>query len=1789
MHTVVLGWFGASVVWFLALVWRVVKSVLPGGAGLRGPGTIRLWLGFFCVLLSSATLEGALAGALEAQENVNRCGRALAGALAALAHAPGAIAIAGLALAISLPWLVEFSWRSVLAWADEAFGFGLPQSWLTPREESERESRQREPARAKSSAKRSAKSGEKSTGMRWRERRTREAPAADMPLRGIGERFDAMGSRTSSDEPTLGMPTGQRSGRYQRPTPWRPPATTARVPKGAEASAASIAATAEAYSRRPAFERAGTPVSAFVEPVAPDGWLNSLSTAAAALGSTNSPVKSASSTKSASGSAARGEAATATSMRSVARSPSAVAPSTVSSSPAPIGAGQRSPAMPARAAVAASGSAPAPQSGIPTRRPLSSSVSTSLQTSRPVSRRPLPTDATGDGRSSAFAPPVFSRPPSPPAPPPAADAIQATLRSIEEKAALWTSLAGASLARHHEAQAAPVNDAASLTSNRATTEPASSPARAWEASASGDRAPMPASLRPRAESAAARFNDASQNTTAGVEQGQRSSVPVEASPVASGTGVGRGTAAIAATVLAAPRAGSVSMQEARLMAPDAGTADAQRRASNETAPDGHTDSMPATSRAKGLHPGEASQAGGDCQRDVSRKMSAASPADGVSAASPRMSQAASVSTHEASSAASVAAFEREASTAAAEGAHSDAMSVTTLRAQQTQRLTGREALRVDSGAAAEVGMPASTVMRAVPPAGVIAATAPNMPQADSRSTQVALAAGIQREERTGVPAVATADAMAATASEMRQADLRGTHVASEASIQREESTGVTAVAAANAMAATASEMPQADLRGTHVASEASIQREESTGVTAVAAANATAATAPEMPQADSQGTHVASEAGNQREESTGAPAVTAADATAATALERPQADVRGTHVASEASIQREESAVVPAVPAAHATAAPAPEMPQADSRGTHIASEAGIQREARTAGAMPATSLKTPQTGTLTHEAPVTSSSSADIGREVRAETAAQPYIEATSATSALEPQTKPTSTRETSAVAPTVTEADASLANEARIEGQSRGIVASSFAPATASHEVVNANAAVPAAPTRGAHRASIEPSPALPSQPPMFATPASTTFAAIAVVPAAQTVAEAPASTGAGIVQSPAAFSTNVTADARATVEREPHAPPSLMNEAPATEPALPGMKAIASPAAASHLKTSRDDWRLDAPTTASAQPSPPTADIALDRPDYPFDAAPILPPPLPRALSEPAGHAPSFDETPPWLDHEPRTLPLTEAPPALGNETTHASIDAPRPAAAPEPRQPVRGFTPTEFEFHAPQASAVELPTLDLLEPASDEVEPVSEERLADTGQLIEQRLQEFKVPVTVVGASAGPVITRFEVEPALGVRGSQIVGLMKDLSRGLGLTSIRVVETIPGKTCMGLELPNARRQMIRLSEILEDDVYRASKSNLTIAMGKDIVGNPVVTDLAKAPHMLVAGTTGSGKSVAINAMILSLLYKAKPEDVRLIMIDPKMLELSVYEGIPHLLAPVVTDMKLASNALNWCVGEMEKRYRLMSAVGVRNLQGFNQKVRNTEAAGKKLTNPFSLTPDAPEPLSTLPLIVVVIDELADLMMVAGKQIEQLIARLAQKARAAGIHLILATQRPSVDVITGLIKANIPTRVAFQVSSKIDSRTILDQMGAESLLGAGDMLFLPPGTGYPQRVHGAFVADDEVHRVVEYLKQFGEPEYEEGILSGPTPEGGSQDLFGEAPDAEADPLYDEAVAFVVRTRRASISSVQRQLRIGYNRAARLVEQMEAAGLVSPMGSNGNREVLAPPGPAD
>ena len=1197
MHMVVLGWFGASVVWFLPLFWRIVKQALPGGAGVRGPGTIRLWIGFVAVLIASSTLERALANSLETQANINRIGLALAAALSGPAHLAGAGAIAALVLAIFLPWLIEFSWRSVLAWADEAFGFGLPQSWLTPRER-ESESRQQSTTRDKARDKTRDKTAN------WFERRARAKTARDSQERAHrAERFDSPTPRTLPDEPTLGLPTGHRSTRYQRPTAWRPPATGKSGASRTVAAAASAVATAEAYAKRPAFEAAGVaPPVTQTEPMAPSGWLNSSPSAA------NREARAPFAPRQASAFEPSGSGL---------RASVAVDKPRVQTPPlAPRVDRPRSPAT----------SMPAQRStGVAS---MSTSVGTNPGTNPGASRRPPVTQApqgfrrpparpaaaaaaaaavsTREFAPSPLAAPAFSRPAAPlgpPTPPPAPEAIQAALRSIEEKTAMWTSLAGASLARGHVAMA---------------------------------RAAQP-EVQPAAD------------------------VPELAAPVKS-----------------------------------------------------------------------------------------------------------------------------------------------------------------------------------------IVETAPEVtPLVDVQEI----------DERIDPPSI---DA----------------HVIAPALVEPP---------------------PLFDMR---------------------------------LPE--------------------------------------------------------------PSIPE---FAASEPDTP---------------------------------------------------------------PAIEA------VEEEAEETA-----------------MPEPARID---------------------------------------------LPSEPPL-PRPDATTAEPVPVVR-----------------------------------EREPEPEPE------------PDLRDLAQ----------TPPW-LDAPEPADEQgePPPPSLLRVVDEPDE-----------MPAEDEQPvAEQQASGDEfaTPSNIVRFPVIAAAPVAPlPAVAAPAAAPVVNQPSPA--PEPRPPVRGSAPTEFEFHAPHASAVELPTLDLLEPASDEVEPVSEERLNETGLLIEQRLQEFKVPVTVVGASAGPVITRFEVEPALGVRGSQIVGLMKDLSRGLGLTSIRVVETIPGKTCMGLELPNPKRQMIRLSEILEDDVYRNSKSNLTIAMGKDIIGNPVVTDLAKAPHMLVAGTTGSGKSVAINAMILSLLYKAKPEDVRLIMIDPKMLELSVYEGIPHLLAPVVTDMKLASNALNWCVGEMEKRYRLMSAVGVRNLQGFNQKIRNTEAAGKKLTNPFSLTPDAPEPLSTLPLIVVVIDELADLMMVAGKQIEQLIARLAQKARAAGIHLILATQRPSVDVITGLIKANIPTRVAFQVSSKIDSRTILDQMGAESLLGAGDMLFLPPGTGYPQRVHGAFVADEEVHRVVEHLKQFGEPEYEEGILSGPTPEGGgTQDLFGDSSDAEADPLYDEAVAFVVRTRRASISSVQRQLRIGYNRAARLVEQMEAAGLVSPMGSNGNREVLAPPGPAE
>jgi len=550
--------------------------------------------------------------------------------------------------------------------------------------------------------------------------------------------------------------------------------------------------------------------------------------------------------------------------------------------------------------------------------------------------------------------------------------------------------------------------------------------------------------------------------------------------------------------------------------------------------------------------------------------------------------------------------------------------------------------------------------------------------------------------------------------------------------------------------------------------------------------------------------------------------------------------------------------------------------------------------------------------------------------------------------------------------------------------------------------------------------------------------------------------------------------------------------------------------------------------------------------------------------------------------------WLNRRNSTLPSSEREVRIEEIGKQPFPLVPLHIEMPETTPP--RSTRSNREKQTPQFSNSPdgiIPPLHLLDEPQNNVEMLSSDTLEFTSRLIERKLQEFGVEVKVVAAYPGPVITRYEIEPAVGVKGNQIVNLVRDLARALTVASIRVVETIPGKTVMGLEIPNPNRQTVRLHEILASGVYANHPSPLTIALGKDISGRPVVSDLAKMPHALVAGTTGSGKSVAINAIILSLVYKASPDNVRLILIDPKMLELSVYDGIPHLLTPVVTDMRDAASALNWCVAEMERRYKLMSALGVRNLAGYNQKVREAVKNEEPLTNPLNPVPGSPELLEEMPLIVVVIDELADLMMIVGKKVEKLIARLAQKARAAGIHLLLATQRPSVDVITGLIKANIPTRIAFQVSSKIDSRTILDQMGAEALLGQGDMLYLPPGSGYPQRVHGAFVADHEVHKVVEYLKQHGEAHYIEEILQAGEEGALSDENGGESgkpAGGESDPLYDEAVSIVIKSRRASISLVQRQLRIGYNRAARLIEEMERAGLVSSMQSNGNREVLTP-----
>ena len=604
---------------------------------------------------------------------------------------------------------------------------------------------------------------------------------------------------------------------------------------------------------------------------------------------------------------------------------------------------------------------------------------------------------------------------------------------------------------------------------------------------------------------------------------------------------------------------------------------------------------------------------------------------------------------------------------------------------------------------------------------------------------------------------------------------------------------------------------------------------------------------------------------------------------------------------------------------------------------------------------------------------------------------------------------------------------------------------------------------------------------------------------------------------------------------------------------------------------------------------PAALRSSPLPAASSSAREQKKPPVPAA--RPPERTRASVQPPGETPRSARIEPVMRVSLEDPPGKEEPRAMTNDTpatpkSLAPITALRPAAP--------GVSPTG----SGKAAAVQdpLPPLKLLDRVPTDQTGYSTAALEDMARQVEILLRHFGIEVQVVAIAPGPVITRFELEPAPGVKVSQISNLSKDLARGLSVISVRVVEVIPGKSVVGLEIPNQHREIVYLSEILDSPVYAMSTSPMTLALGKDIGGNPVVANLARMPHLLVAGTTGSGKSVAINAMLLSMLYKARPTEVRLILVDPKMLELSIYEDIPHLLAPVVTDMKEAANALRWCVGEMERRYRLMAALKVRNITGFNRKVSDAIAADRPIPDPLYKPEDqylgedfeSPPTLEPLPFIVVVIDELADMMMIVGKKVEELIARLAQKARASGIHLILATQRPSVDVITGLIKANIPTRIAFQVSSKVDSRTILDQMGAEQLLGHGDMLYLPPGTGLPQRVHGAFVDDHEVHQVGEYLRQTGKPDYLDDVLEEPLEMAGG--LLGDSGGGVGegdDPLYDQAVRIVTETRKASISGVQRRLKIGYNRAARMLEEMESAGVVGALQPNGSREVLAPPPP--
>ncbi|AYY97906.1 DNA translocase FtsK [Burkholderia multivorans] len=1712
MHTVVFGWFGISAVWFLLLFWRLVQAMLPGGGGLAGPGSIRLWLGFAAVFIASCTLTSALSG-----PDTNALGHAFAGGFAHVLGPVGTPVAMVVVLFAGLPWFTGIGWRRFAAWVDTSFGVKLARDT----------------------------GDDDAHGI------------ADLPRSALYRDDDIVQPTTAH---TVNPMAPRQNGRYARPTLWKPDPQARPKPRSKPAP-------------RPP-----------VEPVAPSGWLKPAS-------GTRMPVPPAPPATGAMPPPTIGSTA------SLARAAANAQPRP---DPAPLPAGfepmrprptavrpaaaLRQPAAP-RATVAPRAAAPAPAR--PLARPAGGTAG--IGASADASRRRVA--APPQKRA-----PLYAWADKPAAPITPAPSVHETLRSIEASTAQWATLAGAAAsvdAARTTASAAGVIGVGDASAAAGVAAPASAPAPSAASGAvtstmTDDVAPM---VDPAIEhdTAATAHDDnapivlpafvdvalaalASTNDTAleaRAEVGYDASANHTSDAHAFAPHADDETPQIEATQVASAIASASAPSEGAPieLAPWEDFV-AQRAAAVGTSIDSSGASAP----------GVADGIGTIAATEPQTSAFAAAPASDTARVD-TVSASTSPIDDERTAEAQVGAVQASIAPSNTAAAQHDAEPTTPLPASGSNEASPRMTLDPQAVAAAvPVTAAASTVGRASAPSEATAPVAAK-PVSNTAATPASASLPPSGDSVSGTAPVASApvvvphdDAQTAASAVVATSALNDLEAETGTAVDADDAVARTSVPvpAQTGSATAAQPVPSAPLASTPMKPFASSAVSAPSATSTTPATSSPTASEPSITQSLPR---VATASQSEQSGST------------ASAAAAPQSPIASPAATAPSSSRFDVPAAVTKTPAPAVTTAAVEGMPSVAPTAAAVMPSGDAASATTTASPSASAPVSaTPSAGT----ASVTTTASPSAPVPV----SAMPSATTASATTTASPSA-PTSVPATPPAAAASVTTTASPSAPTPVPATPSGAAASVTTTASPS-------APTPVSATPPAAAASVtttaSPSAPTPAPAPAFgigdtraafgsvaagaagtAEPASPRMPAASISSSAAATTAAPPATAAF-----AAFAANAPATAPATPSTlatvaAPSAPTTFATTAGATAPS-PGST---NPPATTN-PTPQTNWTATNTAVPSSAPSSTSQQPTATAPAAMVSATTTAPATPATAATPPSAPTPTLSgiaTVPPTVATAPPSSPSSVAAPAA-EPAAPAADTAAQPATTAPARQP----RPNAFEFHAPASFSVELPTLDLLEPASDEIEPITDEHLAQTGQVIEQRLQEFKVPVTVVGASAGPVITRFEIEPALGVRGSQIVGLMKDLSRGLGLTSIRVVETIPGKTCMGLELPNAKRQMIRLSEILESRQYQHSTSQLTIAMGKDITGHPVVTDLAKAPHMLVAGTTGSGKSVAINAMILSLLYKATPDDVRLIMIDPKMLELSVYEGIPHLLAPVVTDMKLAANALNWCVGEMEKRYRLMSAVGVRNLAGFNQKIRDAEAKEKKIGNPFSLTPDDPEPLSTLPLIVVVIDELADLMMVAGKKIEELIARLAQKARAAGIHLILATQRPSVDVITGLIKANIPTRVAFQVSSKIDSRTILDQMGAESLLGQGDMLFLPPGTGYPQRVHGAFVADEEVHRIVEYLKQFGEPQYEEGILDGPAADGATQDLFGEAPDAEADPLYDEAVAFVVRTRRASISSVQRQLRIGYNRAARLVEQMEAAGLVSAMGINGSREVLVP-----